>query len=108
MQFKEISLYLKLFNAWPLPPASAAKVIESVPSTCLSVWVCETYIVHYLNGTLRGELSIMATGLLGKRTEDYSTLQVRQCWSVFILNKIRRDWKAVLLKIQIKHFLRMV
>ena len=38
-----------------LPPASVVEVMESVPSVCLSVClsvqVCESYIVHHLVGT---------------------------------------------------------
>ena len=37
-----ILLILVIFTS-----ASAFEVIELVPS----VWVCETYVVHYLNGT---------------------------------------------------------
>ncbi len=32
---------------WLLPTASVVEVIETVPSVCVSCWVCETYIVHH-------------------------------------------------------------
>ncbi len=34
-----------------LPPTSVVNVIELVPSVCLCVWVCESYVVHHLVST---------------------------------------------------------
>ena len=35
-----------------LPPALAEEETFSFPSVCLSVWVCESYLVHHFVGTI--------------------------------------------------------
>ena len=74
-----------------LPPVSAVEVTKTVPSTCacicLSVWVCETYIVHHL--VLRYGHEVWSEGQEpagpGRLRDRFSTWEVQQHFSVFFL-----------------------
>ena len=65
-----------------LPPVSVVEVIELQPSMCVSMWVCETYVVHHLvstglhcapltcivhHGAQGGPMSVRSGGRVGKR-----------------------------------------
>ncbi len=49
LQMKAISDFLGMTAL--LPPTSAVEVMESDPFVCLSIWDCETYVVHHLVST---------------------------------------------------------
>ncbi len=82
----EVVLLQRQFRYNSLPPTSAAEVIESVLSICLSVCVCVSTA-----GVFIIIQSIGAKGVLGQGTLQCGAQEVRQRSGIFIVEVLRRE-----------------